>query len=1045
MAKRSQGSLIFSKNVTLLKSSECAKDGKFLMPNTIDIAKLKKLETGQYKRNVEFSISMSDLMVRQKLQETFSSFDLSGRFYCASYGHDSLAFKFHGEPRVWDGKTIRRHVRGNSALYVLLEDDQSSMVNETRMETFETNQLPDQAETIASQNGSNNAQPWEQQMTVVNESPMEIVETNQVPNQAQAIALRIENTNVQQWEQLLQISDSSDGYVSSLDESSSSGLGGEISEDERALVTWVEDYYPHKVNIRPNSSPLEGGDPFRITFDPVLDMKVTSGSAEFQDVGKVELERLKDGSLVATIPASKVPGEVTVVVESQVGGYLGKTKFRYYADGVEEVLEQIATNENLQRRLGKKLYTYHSGGNRTNTPNTGSVGFTQPSSSQNALAAFKENTSIQGLTARDHGSGESANDLEDMQSTQDCPQDVVQLEVATSAEKVREDLYSISNGQDIWRRSDPLPPDRNRGTMYLFEIKICQEVKFLHLGAASLLTSFAKMEKLSFVITFWSSLSRELMVPLPSVQSLYRLDEGYREEENSAKVSEEISANLHTNQSKLADPSSSKKISPGAENVSDNDKDTPVLKDLWKPPGQLKVGRSRIGFPDCRDDHLVKLLVCKNQHTTEALDITDKYEIKVSVSYDETPENSLNQPDYQYKRIKSEVKSKKKSPLTGVVGYHFRFHEQNTKYSVKFSLNLRMATQRGEVKQSKNSSTYKTISEVLVTLETGAREKMKEAKIVSPSFVMKKASLSRDSIKVYKRSYLLMKKLQLLCDNGKWDDFDNCVRNLLLHITDIDTRIVIKLEQSVVALFQNKLKLSRKLIKESLRMIPLAKNPHLLAGRGYRYLARLMRLTNRLGEADRLLQFAEQINSWFPTSFDTSLTLYERGSVLVNFIALAPQRSPKQVSSAMDHLNRCVEVCLHLETEDDGLSLKMKHFSLIKLAMLSLDCRTRNARVRGVSEKCIARAQHCLGTLEMKYWPELSAGVRIQYNLAKSDLEFRKGNYEMALESAELAMRLAKTWSFHIDISHAEERICNLRVKDGGATNITPELKEIRL
>ena len=81
MAKRSQGSLIFSKNVTLLKSSECAKgDGKFLMPITMDMAKLKKPDTGQYKRNVEFSISMSDLMVRQKLQETFSSFDLSGRW-----------------------------------------------------------------------------------------------------------------------------------------------------------------------------------------------------------------------------------------------------------------------------------------------------------------------------------------------------------------------------------------------------------------------------------------------------------------------------------------------------------------------------------------------------------------------------------------------------------------------------------------------------------------------------------------------------------------------------------------------------------------------------------------------------------------------------------------------------------------------------------------------------------------------------------------------------------------------------------------------------
>ena len=28
---------------------------------------------------------------------------------------------FHGVPRVWDGKLIKKNIRGNSALYVLME------------------------------------------------------------------------------------------------------------------------------------------------------------------------------------------------------------------------------------------------------------------------------------------------------------------------------------------------------------------------------------------------------------------------------------------------------------------------------------------------------------------------------------------------------------------------------------------------------------------------------------------------------------------------------------------------------------------------------------------------------------------------------------------------------------------------------------------------------------------------------------------------------------------------------------------------------------
>ena len=70
----------YSKTVVLLKKDDCERrDGKVFMPNATEMANIKKPNTGQCKRNVQFSTNMSEEMVRQKLQETFPTFDLNGR------------------------------------------------------------------------------------------------------------------------------------------------------------------------------------------------------------------------------------------------------------------------------------------------------------------------------------------------------------------------------------------------------------------------------------------------------------------------------------------------------------------------------------------------------------------------------------------------------------------------------------------------------------------------------------------------------------------------------------------------------------------------------------------------------------------------------------------------------------------------------------------------------------------------------------------------------------------------------------------------------
>ena len=68
----------YSKTVVLLKEDDCTRrDGKVYMPTTIDMARIKKPNTGQYRTNVQLSTNMSEEMVKNKLQETFPNFGLN--------------------------------------------------------------------------------------------------------------------------------------------------------------------------------------------------------------------------------------------------------------------------------------------------------------------------------------------------------------------------------------------------------------------------------------------------------------------------------------------------------------------------------------------------------------------------------------------------------------------------------------------------------------------------------------------------------------------------------------------------------------------------------------------------------------------------------------------------------------------------------------------------------------------------------------------------------------------------------------------------------
>ena len=475
--------------------------------------------------------------------------------------------------------------------------------------------------------------------------------------------------------------------------------------------------------------------------------------------------------------------------------------------------------------------------------------------------------------------------------------------------------------------------------------------------------------------------------------------------------------------------------------VNESDESGPVLTEYWIPDGKLSVGRSRIGFPDCKHDHLVQLLVRKNKHTTEALDITDNYNITMpTVTYHEANDSSFPMPDYQCKRLKTETQCGVNRSMVGVVGFLFRFHEPNTKYKITCTL-LTTPQKRGrKTNIARETNACQKLSEISVVLETGEgskqgpvknREKT-EVRKVSPSFALGQASLSKSDEKLLKQSVSVVNQLQSLRNDGKWEDFDKLSCDLLQKFPDTDIQITVKLEQGMAALYTSRNDFERALhfFDESFELMSQAKNMKLLAGRGYGYRAGIARRLKNLGEATSFMQLAEQNSHECSHSLlDRSYIAYEKASVLLDFIGLLPHKSLQQVKEARHNLKRCIDLCNNqLEKDDNDFHIQRHHFAFIKIAMLLLDCGTDAARERVLSEDLIAEGEEYLMTLKTKYWTEVAESVEIQFYLASSDLEYRKRNYREAERFANLAKYKAENFGFNTEISQAEKRLDHIRV-----------------
>ena len=279
-----------------------------------------------------------------------------------------------------------------------------------------------------------------------------------------------------------------------------------------------------------------------------------------------------------------------------------------------------------------------------------------------------------------------------------------------------------------------------------------------------------------------------------------------------------------------------------------------------------------------------------------------------------------------------------------------------------------------------------------------------------------------------KKFHSVLNNLHRLRDSGNFREFNSLAdRVLLASKGDDELEILILIEKSVVVSYQNNLEKAEVMVQEALDSLSKSKVKdamfYFLVSMANLHLAGFYRRQNKHGNAHSKITIADQNSQRVNSRFLTALIFYEKASSLIKYISsVSLDRSlrRKLVKQSKEHMRLCITICIELD--NSGIYIK-KHLSgLLKLALLDLNCHTRAARKEPTSSQSIADAKTYLEKVQENYPNEISERQKIQFFVAKSDLNYRLGDLQAAQRDANQALSLAETHGSSLEITAIKER-----------------------
>ena len=237
-------------------------------------------------------------------------------------------------------------------------------------------------------------------------------------------------------------------------------------------------------------------------------------------------------------------------------------------------------------------------------------------------------------------------------------------------------------------------------------------------------------------------------------------------------------------------------------------------------------------------------------------------------------------------------------------------------------------------------------------------------------------------------------------DNGDFVEFDTYANKMVeqyLEEKDFDIVAGVKIEQARCALYRNDLNKTKKLAREAHEVAEHTRFPPLFHAQAWLMMSSLSRTKRKLGKTKKYLDLAEQ-------SFESGYSLEEfahfheeKGTYLDKFLGISAKPDEQLKALALTNFQKMGEI--GAQDSRQRVSDKQRFYAMTKSARILLDSTSSfGRRDRIVTKDSIRLAAECLRAIKRDLLSNIPRGSKIQFQLVESDLYYRQGKFEDAME-----------------------------------------------
>ncbi|XP_078351659.1 uncharacterized protein LOC144636347 [Oculina patagonica] len=284
----------------------------------------------------------------------------------------------------------------------------------------------------------------------------------------------------------------------------------------------------------------------------------------------------------------------------------------------------------------------------------------------------------------------------------------------------------------------------------------------------------------------------------------------------------------------------------------------------------------------------------------------------------------------------------------------------------------------------------------------------------------------------------IMEQLERLQDDGQFEKHDHLVASYLNRFAcrnNTDMALALKIERGVAFSYQKEHKQSKRLLTSVIKSDTISKlrNPNILLARAYcrlvqdyryRKSTKLSALFHWVRKSELLLQNHESPADW-------SEVYYNYGSLWLAYMRKIPddERNSQARDDALRKARYYFEMTIESGKKDPRLRVQINKqiYGHLRVAAVLLDCTSTVARIRRkvLPQQDIEDARKHLDILEHQLSSNIPRGTRVQILKARSDQYYRQGPgmYQLAKETAQEALRIARCYGFNTELDSLQERI----------------------